>query len=460
MVGPWDEIPTDANDFLDYRGVARPEDLRVAPWSFPLGRYVLPHSSRRQTEWVGEHEFGLTSETANKHSVVYAPTQFGKTTSVIAPWIYSALRQGYLVVALDLKGNGDLLSKVESYEATQEPLLDLAITNLDYTHPGQSEHWNWIADLVDDSAIDAAATALVGKDRDNDPNREFRLRDLKWMRGLLEFVHDSGKPWTIETILRLLDDHERFVRLISNTAPPRAQSRLSDLVYLPAEEYYTKVQFVTTFLEVLNTPGWNFVTSRRGLAIEALVDEPGLVVVSAPLADGKLSEAVSSLFLSQFLNVQARRFNTASRPVLLVLDEAPRLQERLDLPRLMSTTASSGMSVLLALQEVTDLNEDGRKTILANCATHILMGGAGPDTTGYFADRLGKRIVSNKTHSTTYTAQAGRSFQVGVQSSEVDVLGRNELVAAPGGPFSAVVHSYDLSRKPILVDFTRRDLLP
>jgi hypothetical protein len=41
---------------------------------------------------------------ANRHTVVYAPTQAGKSTSIIAPWIYAGMRAGYLVIALDLTG--------------------------------------------------------------------------------------------------------------------------------------------------------------------------------------------------------------------------------------------------------------------------------------------------------------------------------------------------------------------
>lgn len=459
IVGPWDTIPADAADFLDFSGVATPAELSVPTWVFPLGRYILPKSGILRAEWRGEHEIGIGEQLANRHSVVYAPTQSGKTTSIIAPWIYSALGQGYLVVAVDLKGNGDLFGKVQEYAQANESLPDVAVTNFDYTRPARSASWNWIADLDSDTAIGAAAEAIVGRDRDNDPNREFRLRDLKWMRGLLEFAHDTTLPWTAETLLRLLDDQPRFARLVANGAPPRARTRLSDLVFLPEDEYYTKVQFLTTYLEPLNTTGFNKVTSRRGIRMASLDEEAGLVLVTAPLADGRMSEAVSSLFLAQFLNVQLRKFNTQSRPVLLVLDEAPRLKERMDLPRLMATAASSGMSILLAMQDVSDFDESERKTILANCATHILMRGAGPDTTDYFSSRLGKRMVARQTRSTSFTNRDGRMLQTGVQNSEVDVLGRTELANPVGGDYGAIVHSYEMSRKPILVDLSRLDLL-
>lgn len=124
----------------------------------------------------------------------------------------------------------------------------------------------------------------------------------------------------------------------------------------------------------------------------------------------------------------------------------------------MTTSASSGMSILLALQEVTDFSEQQRETILANCATHILMAGAGPETTSYFGRRLGNRTVARQTQSMNYSRRGGPSFQTGVQSSEIPVLGRTEMVNPPGSPYAAIVHSREVSAKPVLVDLERRDL--
>lgn len=460
FIGPWDPVPAGAQDFLDYSGVATPGDIQGQTWVFPLGRYVLPKVGLFGEGFQPKDEFGLAPATANRHTAVYAPAGSGKTTSVIAPWIYSAMAQGYLVVAIDLKGNGDMMSMVQQYAASQGPLPDVAIYSFDYTDPRRSVSWNWIRELAgNDPALDAAAQALVGRGDDSGQNRIFWLRDLKWMRGLLEYASASDHNWTVGTLLRLLDDHPRLARYITNTAPDRVRSRLTDLIYLPEAEYYEKVQFITTYLEVLNTPRFNRVTARRELRMQDVASEPGLLLVTAPLSDGKMSEAASALFLSQFISAQLKKFNTGSRPVLLVLDEAPRLQERLDLPQLMATSRSSGLSVLLALQEITDFDEKDRDTILSNCVTHILLPGAGAPTTEYFGKRLGTRTVARQTQSMNYSHHGGASFQTGVQNADLPVLGRAEMTAPPGGPYTAIVHCHELSRKPILVDLTRYDLV-
>jgi type IV secretory pathway TraG/TraD family ATPase VirD4 len=456
LVGPFDPPPPPhASDYLDYGGLATPADIEGQTWTFPVGRYVVPRKKWRAKD---RDVLGISAAEANKHAVVYAPTQIGKTTSIIAPWIYSAMRAGYLVVAFDLKGNGDLRSKVQEYAATDEPIPEAGFGSFDYTDPATSVSWNWLSDLGDESAIEAAAHALVGRDRENDPNREFRLRDLNWMRGLLELLGLSGTLWTVRDVLELLEDHPRIEHLVKRHAGTRAATRLASLVFTPSAEYYNKVQFLSTYLEALNIDGFNAVTRRQELKIDDLYGDPGLFVVTAPIVDGRLSTAVRSLFLGQFLQRQYRRFNRKERPVLLVLDEAPRLKEQVDLAQLMSVSASSGMSVLLALQEVTDFDEKERDVILSNCGTHILMRGAGSHTTDYFGKRLGTRISSRQTQTSSYGRHQGHAFQTGVQAVDVPVLGRAELASPPCGPFGAFVQCYALSRKPILVDLARPNL--
>jgi len=454
IVGPWDAPPPpEVGGYLDFSGVAIPSDITNGA-DFPLGRYVLP-----KHPWRSKDPIGLSASAANAHTVVLGPTTAGKTSSIIAPWIYSAMQFGYLVVAIDVKGGGDLLAKVDQYRVSQDPTVALQARTFDYNSPMSSISWNWLKELDEESAVNAAAEAICGKDRDNDPNREFRLRDLKWMRGILELASATRVSWTVEDLLVLLNDQRRMEDLIGRFGNPRVVGRLGDLVGMDAQDYARSVQFVTTYLEVLNTSGFVEVTRRSDQTLDALDADGGLVIVSAPIADGKLAEAASGIFLSLFLNRRFKKFGAAPRPVLLVLDEAPRLRDRIDLPSLLSLSAGAGVSVVLAVQEVHDLREDERDVIFANCANLILMAGAGHKTTEYVSSRLGRRIAVKKTRSTSHALREGRVVQSGFENAEVPVLGHSELASPPGGQYGATVHSYSLSRKPIIVDLTRSDLL-
>ena len=460
LVGPWDPIPAGASNYLDYSGLATYGDLSVDPWVFPIGKYILPKGK----VWKAREELGVNDHVANRHAVVYAPAGSGKTAGVIVPWIYHAMRYGYFVIALDLKGNNDLLDQVQGYAYAKGSLPDVTVSSFDYTNPRKSVSWNWIRDLKDESAIDNAANTLVGKSN-SDHNKEFRLRDVGWLRGLLEFAVDTGQPWTAETLVNLLNDPDRFGRLLRNVGTQRAQGRLRTLIDVMApgsidyDDYFRKVQFLLTYLEPLNTYGFNSVTKRGEVGLRDLAVESGLLVVTAPLADASLSATVSSLFVSQFINLQLKKFNQNNRPVLIVLDEAARMKDRIDIEQLLATSRSANTSILLAVQDVTQFNDEKeRNAILANCATHILLGGAGEATTTYFGSRLGQRVANRATLNQNF-GRDGHGLQTGVGSMEVPVLGRNEMANPPGGAYSALVHCYELSHKPILVDLTRDDLI-
>lgn len=454
LIGPYDPPPPpNLGGYLDYSGLARPEEI-TAGGSFPLGRYVVPRK-----RWRNGPELSLDDRTVNTHTAVLGPTRRGKTTSIIAPWIHAAVAAGYLVVAVDVKGRDDLVDTVGAYAMSQPGSGAFSYASFDYRKPMSSVDWNWIADLPDASAVNAAAEALVGRDRENDPNREFRMRDLTWMRGLLTLLNATGTLWTVRSALELLDDQARLQLLVTRQRHEPQATALGDLVWRHPDDYARMSQFLRTYLEPLNTEGFVRTTRLDRMRMDDLLAANGFFVVNAPWVDGKLSEAASGLFFSQFLNRRLQMFNSAVRPVLLVLDEAPRLQKRIDLPGLLSLAAGAGVSVLLAAQDVTQFPEAERDTIFNNCGTWVLMPGCGESTTRYFGARLGTRYAAQQTQSSSYSGHDGRTWQAGHQSVTVPVLGHGELASPPGGDYSAIVHSYDVSRKPVLVDLTRRDLM-
>lgn len=453
LIGPFDPPPPPhVSGYLDYSGLATPGDITTGG-PFPIGRYVLPRK-----RWRAGEPLSLPDEVANRHTAVLGPTRRGKTASLIAPWIHAAVEAGYLVVAVDVKGNNDLVDTVGLYSMSQPGGGAFSYASFDYRTPAASVSWNWIADLPDDSAVNAAAEALVGRDRENDPNREFRMRDLTWMRGLLKLLNATGTLWTVRSALELLDDQERLQFLVSRQKGEPQATALGDLVWRDPDDYARMSQFLRTYLEPLNTEGFVRTTRMDRMRMDDLLEANGFFVVNAPWVDGKLSEAASGLFFSQFLNRRLQMFNRSGRPVLLVLDEAPRLQKRIDIPGLLSLAAGAGVSVLLAAQDVTQFPESERDVIFNNCGTWVLMPGCGEATTRYFGARLGTRQATQQTQSASF-GRDGRTWQTGHQSATVPVLGHAELASPPGGPYTAIVHSYDVSRKPVLVDLTRQDLL-
>jgi type IV secretory pathway TraG/TraD family ATPase VirD4 len=218
-----------------------------------------------------------------------------------------------------------------------------------------------------------------------------------------------------------------------------------------------------TNLETLDTQGFAAVTATGGFTFDHLrSSRPVLVIVSAPVSDGELARAAGSLFLGQFVQRALAGFGTDPRPALLAVDEAARVQNRLDLGATLSLVAGAGVSVLLATQDVSQFEEKSREEILANCGTMICLPRVSSDTTDYFIRRAGQMSFTTRSASTGTSPRQG-SNRSWTSSSELGkVIGHREISApAPQlGPRPGFVHSPSLSPRPIVVDLTRPDLQP
>ena len=86
------------------------------------------------------------------------------------------------------------------------------------------------------------------------------------------------------------------------------------------------------------------------------------------------------------------RFGQRRRPVLLVIDEAPQLIDRVDIAELTEVSRSAGVGVLLAMQDAAQIKDEGdRSLILSNAATFAILPGSSPKSVAEFGSRLGQR---------------------------------------------------------------------
>jgi type IV secretory pathway TraG/TraD family ATPase VirD4 len=437
----------------DYRGVARPQDIASAPLDLPLGRLIDPKA------WRAERAFGLPAGVANQHTCVLGPTRSGKTASIVAPWIHAALRQGQSVLAVDVKGRDDLLGEVKRHSA-QVGVLGVPVIKWDYNDPARSASWNWIAQLDGDSQINAAVEAVCGRVSPSDPNKFFHQSAIKYLRGLLLLAPAVPGGLDLGRILRLLDDQTALESLVTGHRSHPGAQRLIELTGLSRGEFIKHTMELRTHLETLDTQGFLSVTQRDQFSFDVLhAERPVLVIVSAPVADGALGDAASSLFLGQFLQRALTGFGPVGRPVLLVLDEAARVQNRIDLGSTLSLVAGVGVSSLLATQDVSQFQAERRDEIMANCGNLICLPRVSKASTDFLAGRLGE--MAFPTVSSSASASWGPMGQSWTRSEQRGpVLGHREI-ASPHpalGPWPGVVHCPALSSRPILVDLTRPDL--
>jgi type IV secretory pathway TraG/TraD family ATPase VirD4 len=448
--------PQAARDgYWDYRALARPHDIYANEWIFPLGAYRDPR------RWRAKELLGLPAPVAKQHTMVLGPTRSGKTASIIAPWIYNGLRAGYSVVAVDIKGNGDLIREVRDFARVDGP-LGIKPSSWDYSNPAKSLSWNWISDLVSEGDINAAVEAICGRPSDKDPNRFFHQSAMKYLRGLLQLAPDLGRPLAVRDLQMILNSQGLLEQLIDAHRRHPGAARLAELYGLSAGEFMKFTTELKTHLDLLDTAGFHAVTRRVDYSLDALdTDDPSLVIVTAPIADGQLASAASSLFLGQVIQRALRSFRRSARPLLLVIDEAGRVSDRVDLGATLSLVAGAGVSVLLATQCVTQLEESQRGEVLANCGTVVCLRRVSQETSSYFASRLGEVPVESVSRTRSNDATASRSHSLAVSVERAAALGHREISAPPDafGPWSGVVHSPSVSSRPFLVDLTRPDLV-
>lgn len=335
--------------------------------------------------------------------------------------------------------------------------------------PNASISWEWLNELTSDARLDAAITAILGRQPENsaaDPY--FYQRDYRTLRGLLNFTR-ALSPYvrTAGQLIRLLEADQRLQDLV--LANPRAPGAadLNSILGFPPHEYPKVISGVVTALAALDTPGVTAVISARPkepdkFDLEAQLDGGAGLIIGAPLRGGRVSETLSSLMLNQLAQRLYERFGSSRRRVLLVIDEAPQVVGRVGIVRLLEVSRSAGVGVVLAMQDVAQIkNENDRSSILSNAATFVMLPGASPMSVKAFSERLGQRYEQTYSVSSgpSSTGWGGSQVNQSVATTVVPVLGDREIMHPPVGGRPAVAHinarELGIPPKPFLVDLER-----
>lgn len=197
--------------------------------------------------------------------------------------------------------------------------------------------------------------------------------------------------------------------------------------------------------------------------------EPVDVILSLP--EEKLSrwEPMIRLMINQLITAlytrPARTYDASELPPLLVmLDEFPRLGSLPDIVDGLSTLRSRGVTFALCVQSLAQLDDrygvHGRKCILDNCSFKVLLSAADVDTQRYFSSLVGEGDAHDLSISAQYQdpffeEYAGTSLSIArtrkpyVYPEEFSRL-TSVLVVSPEGPFFAKKGLFFKHRKKFL----------
>lgn len=452
--------PTAGGSYYDFRGVL---DLRGVPKNlqtaeFPVGRYVHPAKGPRDP-------IALPAGVIAHHAAVVGPAGSGKTTSIIVPWIIAGLRAGWSVVTIDVKGN--LVNRVRNVVQASGQPLGVRAAVLDYTHPAQSIRWNWLAEMDSERAIDNAVQSIIGKEPPPKSDPYFFHMDSQVLRGLLELASVSSQRDTLTAaaLLRTLRDQSKLVQRLKRYPSNPAFPRLRDLETLYPDEYAKRVSGVAIRLDALANPMVEAVTNRSGLRAQDVLGNQTLVSVVAPVQDGQMAATLSSLFVNQLLFRAYDRFvNPGGVPVLLVLDEAAQIADRVNFESLLSVAREARVAAVIAVQDVAQFKDENQRSIIfANCGTAIYMPRTSSKSAELLSKRLGEHPVQTASMSMGPSSSGwGTHTNRSTQTQMVPVLGAREIMglADPFGQFAGIIHAPELTDRPFIVDLTQPAFQP
>jgi type IV secretory pathway TraG/TraD family ATPase VirD4 len=445
VIGPGDPAPPPGYDFLDYRGLADPRTLHLVTDGLPLGELA-------DVKRGGLGQVALPMDSVVRHACVIGPPGSGKTHSIIIPWIVSLLSAGYSVVTVDVKG--DLLPQISQYLAQTGRATGAQGLVWDYNSP-RTHRWNFMSEIASEQGIDAAVLSLLGKQKKGDSQPFFYQRDYRWLRGLMRLVLDLHGPAATPTHLTdLIADQLLLARLVPHS---RSRAELTDLANTDPADYGKDISGLLNALSLFSEDSIRRAIATSDFTLREVAENPSLLVAVARMSDGLRGEQLSSLIISQFILMILERFGSSiPRNLVFMIDEAPRLKERIDYEQLLSVARGAGVGVCLAAQDVAQFgNEQEQSALLANCHTYISMAGASPASAAYFGARLGTREREGFSLTTGGSRKLFEAPQMTRQSQTTAVLGSREIMFPPFGVHAALVHCPSVSAAPFMVALDR-----
>lgn len=455
VLHPGDAPPSGqrSRDYYDYRGVAVPGELRplTRGIGLSLGRYLWPDGRRGP-------QLCLPLSMLHRNCAVIGPPGSGKSEGIIIPWILELVRAGSSVVTVDVKG--DLVHRV----AAEAGRMGVRVWYWNSADASRSHSWNWLAGIQDDRDIEGAVQSILGRPRPNDPQPYFYERDCRWLRALIPITKAVHKHWARPRDLYRLVADQDFLReqFRNHPAIRRFAVEVADLLQFPLHEHSRAVSGLLNALHLFNTPGVIAVTERNDFVLADLARRPTLLVIGASLADARAAEVLSSIMLNQLIALVYRRFapggSGGPTSLYFLIDEAPRLRDRVNLEELVSVGRAAAVGVCLAGQDTAQFGDEREYAALfSNCLTFIALRGCSAATARYLGSRLGQRMdrqIGETRYRGFFDLIPDQIAQV-AHTVPAPVLREREIMHPPVSTFCGVVQAAEVCPKPFLVDLTR-----
>ncbi|HET9094379.1 MAG TPA: helicase HerA-like domain-containing protein [Solirubrobacteraceae bacterium] len=351
---------------LVVRGAARA--LRQARWDAEARRV---RTQDGPTVMIGHDDAGravcVPERTLAAHGLILGATGAGKSTTLLA-LLEHQIRSGRGVIAIDLKGSPGFAEELRAAAAAAARPFRL------WTPDGPT-HWN---PLASGNAAELK-DKLLGTERFTEPH--YRRAAERYLQLAIQVAQESepGLPVTLARVVELLSP-ERLVAATRRLPRARAE-RVREYVAALTGDQLSAVRGLASRLAILSEshtgpllePG----APERTLDLRAALDGGDVVLFSLNSSTyGSLAAMLGTLAVQDVISATGARLR--ERPAgglsaLVAIDEFSGLDSG-NVVALLARGREAGVGVLLATQELADLDRVGRglgDQILGNTALKI-----------------------------------------------------------------------------------------
>ena len=388
--------------------------------------------AERQTEsvFLGREPSGepvsLSDRQLSAHGLILGASGAGKTTTLLAI-LSDQIRRGRPVIAIDMKGSPEFVRVMEQAAAA-------AGRPFRVWSPDGRNHWN---PLQHGNATELK-DKLIATERFTEPHyKRAAERYVQIVLQVLEQAHPERPP-TLDEVVTMMDPR-RVPGMLRHVPRPFAH-RVQDYLAGMAPDQLSAVRGLGTRLAIMSeshtgrylSPGPESLDLRSALAGE----EVAVFSLNASKY-GQLSAQLGALAIQDLIAAMGNRLDDPARPQAIVaVDEFSGLGED-HLLHLLARGRESGIPVLVATQEMADLDRAGRgfrDQVIGVTALKIIHRQEVPASARLVAEMAGTEKVWERTYAIGGGLIAGRLGGRGTRR-EVDqyVIHPNELMSLRTG---------------------------
>jgi conjugal transfer pilus assembly protein TraD len=333
----------------------------------------------------------LTDRQLSAHALILGASGAGKSTTLLRI-LTDSIRRGLPVVAIDLKGSPGFVRALGDAAAAAGREFAL------WTPDGPA-HWNPLAHGNATELKDK----LIATERFTEPH--YQRAAERYVQTVLQVLLErgSGAPPTLAEVVGLMDPRRLAAGL--RAAPRPLARRVQDYVATLSPDQLSAIRGLGTRLAIISESHTGaYLGPGGGRPVDLRAALAGDQVVAFSLNSstyGKLAAQLGTLVIQDLVAAVGHRLQTPSGPrALIAIDEFSALGSDNTIA-LLARGREAGASVLLATQELADLDRAARglrDQVLGNTAVKIAHRQDVPASAQAIAQMAGTETVWDHTH--------------------------------------------------------------